>query len=160
MRILCAVILRSYILFRKRGLILNIGSFAGSVPSPMLAAYSGTKAFLSTFSSALGEEVKKDNITVEHVNTYFVVSKLSKIRKPSLMIPKPGPYVRSVLGKISLACGAAYSGRPNTSTPFWSHALLDYLMTLVGVPSLFIGYTHGLHKSIRKRALAKAAKAQ
>lgn len=40
----------------------------------MLAAYSGTKAFLSTFSSALGEEVKKDNITVEHVNTYFVVS--------------------------------------------------------------------------------------
>ena len=57
----------------KRGLILNIGSFAGSVPSPMLATYSGTKAFLSTFTSALAEEVTKDNITVEHVNTYFVV---------------------------------------------------------------------------------------
>ena len=62
--------------YRKKGLILNIGSFAGSVPSPMLATYSGTKAFLSTFSSALGEEVKKDNITVEHVNTYFVVRTL------------------------------------------------------------------------------------
>jgi 17beta-estradiol 17-dehydrogenase / very-long-chain 3-oxoacyl-CoA reductase len=58
---------------RKRGLILNIGSFAGSIPSPMLATYSGTKAFLATFTSALAEEVKKDNITVEHVNTYFVV---------------------------------------------------------------------------------------
>lgn len=58
---------------RKRGLILNIGSFAGSIPSPMLATYSGTKAFLSTFTSALAEEVKKDNIVVEHVNTYFVV---------------------------------------------------------------------------------------
>jgi len=44
---------------RKRGLILNIGSFAGSVPSPMLATYSGTKAFLATFTSALAEEVKK-----------------------------------------------------------------------------------------------------
>jgi 17beta-estradiol 17-dehydrogenase / very-long-chain 3-oxoacyl-CoA reductase len=54
-------------------LILNIGSFAGSIPSPMLATYSGTKAFLATFTSALAEEVKKDNITVEHVNTYFVV---------------------------------------------------------------------------------------
>ena len=58
---------------RKRGLILNIGSFAGSVPSPMLATYSGTKAFLATFTSALAEEVQQHNITVEHVNTYFVV---------------------------------------------------------------------------------------
>jgi len=143
---------------RKRGLILNIGSFAGSVPSPMLATYSGTKSFLSTFTSALAEEVEDDNIMVEHVNTYFVVSKLSKIRKASMMVPKPGAFVRSVLSKVGLACGAAYSGRPNTSTPFWSHALLDYLMTLVSAPSLFIRYTHGLHKSIRKRALDKAAR--
>lgn len=39
----------------------------------MLATYSGTKAFLATFTSALAEEVRKDNIVVEHVNTYFVV---------------------------------------------------------------------------------------
>ncbi|KAG5645417.1 hypothetical protein DXG03_006241 [Asterophora parasitica] len=140
---------------RKRGLILNIGSFAGAIPSPMLATYSGTKAFLATFTSALAEEVRSHNITVEHVNTYFVVSKLSKIRKSSALIPQPGPYVRSVLSKIGLACGAGYSGRPGTSTPYWSHALLDYAITLIGLPSLFIGYTHGLHKSIRKRALKK-----
>jgi short-subunit dehydrogenase len=62
---------------RKRGLILNMGSFAGAFGSPMLATYSGSKAFLSTFSTALGEEVKVHNITVEHVNTYFVVSVVS-----------------------------------------------------------------------------------
>ncbi|KAG6920030.1 hypothetical protein DXG01_010098 [Tephrocybe rancida] len=140
---------------RKRGLILNIGSFAGGIPSPMLATYSGTKAFLATFTSALAEEVRAYNITVEHVNTYFVVSKLSKIRKSSALIPQPGPFVRSVLSKIGLACGAAYSGRPGTSTPYWSHALMDYAMTVIGIPSLFISYTHGLHKSIRKRALKK-----
>jgi len=39
----------------------------------MLATYSGTKAFLATFTSALAEEVKQHNIIVEHVNTYFVV---------------------------------------------------------------------------------------
>ncbi|KAH7873104.1 uncharacterized protein C8R40DRAFT_1113971, partial [Lentinula edodes] len=70
----------------KRGLILNIGSFAGAIPSPMLATYSGTKAFLATFTSALAEEVRQHGITVEHINTYFVVSKLSKIRKSSTLI--------------------------------------------------------------------------
>jgi len=140
---------------RKRGLILNIGSFAGATPSPMLATYSGTKAFLATFSAALGEEVKQHKIVVEHVNTYFVVSKMSKIRKASATIPTPKTFVQSVLSKVGLSCGAAYSGRPNTSTPYWSHALLDYGMTLIGMPSLFVSYTHDLHRSIRKRALRK-----
>lgn len=57
----------------KRGLILNLGSFAGQVASPMLATYSGTKAFVSTFTSALAEEVRPHNISVQHLNTYFVV---------------------------------------------------------------------------------------
>uniref|UniRef100_A0A0W0EX79 Very-long-chain 3-oxoacyl-CoA reductase n=1 Tax=Moniliophthora roreri TaxID=221103 RepID=A0A0W0EX79_MONRR len=140
---------------RKRGLILNVGSFAGYVASPMLATYSGTKAFLSMFSDALGEEVKQHNIVVEHLNTYFVVSKLSKIRKSSMLIPQPGPYVHSVLSKIGLPCGAAHSGRPYTSTPYWSHALLNYLMTVLGGPTRFINYTHNLHKDIRIRALRK-----
>jgi 17beta-estradiol 17-dehydrogenase / very-long-chain 3-oxoacyl-CoA reductase len=39
----------------------------------MLATYSGTKAFLATFTSALAEEVQQFGITVEHINTYFVV---------------------------------------------------------------------------------------
>jgi len=143
---------------RKRGLVLNIGSFAGSVPSPMLATYSGTKAFLATFSSALAAEVHAHNIIVEHVNTFFVVSKLSKIRRSSIMTPQPREYVRAVLKKIGLACGAACSGRPGTSTPFWSHAMLDYLLGVLGLPSVYIWYTHNLHRSIRRRALKKAAK--
>lgn len=68
---------------RKRGLILNIGSFAGAIPSPMLATYSGTKAFIATFTSALAEEVRHHGITVEHINTYFVVCTLP----PRLSIP-------------------------------------------------------------------------
>ncbi|KAK7028350.1 very-long-chain 3-oxoacyl-CoA reductase [Favolaschia claudopus] len=145
---------------RKRGLVLNIGSFAGAVPSPMLATYSGTKAFLATFTSAIAEEVRKHNIVVEHVNTYFVTSKLSKIRRASAMIPTPKAYVRSVLSKIGLGCGAAYGGRPGTSTPYWSHAMLEYVMNVAGLPSVFISYTHALHKDIRRRALKKAAKEQ
>ncbi|KAF8893897.1 3-ketoacyl-CoA reductase [Infundibulicybe gibba] len=148
---------------RKRGLILNIGSFAGLVPSPMLATYSGTKSFLATFTTALAKEVRDHNITVEHVNTYFVVSKLSKISRASTFIPQPSPFVRAVLSKIGLPCGAAFSERLDTSTPYWSHALMNYGITLIGMPYVFVNYTHTLHKSIRKRALRKLereAKAQ
>ncbi|KAJ7328994.1 3-ketoacyl-CoA reductase [Mycena albidolilacea] len=144
----------------KRGLVLNISSFAGAVPSPMLATYSGTKAFLVTFMSALAEEVRAHNIVVEHVNTYFVVSKLSKIRRPSLLIPTPRAYVRSVLSKIGLACGAAGGARPGTSTPYWSHAAVEYVLNAVGLPGVYIWYTHALHRDIRRQALKKAAKAQ
>jgi 17beta-estradiol 17-dehydrogenase / very-long-chain 3-oxoacyl-CoA reductase len=99
---------------RKRGLILTVGSFAALIPSPLLAVYSGSKAFVSTWSQALGSELEGSGITVELLNTYFVVSvvfcvilhmnqlilgnnqvsKLSKIRKSSWMIPTPRTYVR------------------------------------------------------------------
>lgn len=59
---------------RKRGLILNLGSFSGAVQSPMLATYSGSKAFLSTWSDALAAEVAPRGVLVQHLNTYFVVS--------------------------------------------------------------------------------------
>jgi len=65
---------------RKNGLILNIGSFSGIVPSPMLATYSGTKAFVDTFSTALAEEVGNHGVTVQCINPYFVVSGITAAR--------------------------------------------------------------------------------
>lgn len=50
-----------------------MSSFAGSSPSPMLATYSGSKAFLQTWSQALGKEVESKGITVSLVNAFFVV---------------------------------------------------------------------------------------
>lgn len=54
-----------------------MGSFAGASPTPMLAVYSGSKAFLRTWSDALTAELTPKGITVEHANTYFVVRLLS-----------------------------------------------------------------------------------
>lgn len=58
---------------------MNMGSFAGASPTPMLAVYSGSKAFLRTWSDALTAELTPKGITVEHVNTYFVVRLLSLV---------------------------------------------------------------------------------
>jgi len=138
----------------------------------MLATYSGTKAFVSTFTSALAEEVCAHNIIVQNLNTYFVVrvpppfitcfvlmrpqvSKMSKIKRPSMLIPTPAAYVRSALSKIGLSCGAALTDRPGTITPFWSHALVDYAIHAIGWKSLFVSHTHTTLKGQRRRALRK-----
>ena len=63
---------------RKRGLILTMGSFGGTYPTPLLATYSGSKAFLAQWSSALGAELAPYNVTVELVQSYLVTSAMSK----------------------------------------------------------------------------------
>ena len=112
----------------------------------MLSTYAGTKSFVSSFTGSLAEEVRGKGVDVECVNTYFVVcspilctsrlvvltsvqvSNMSKIRRASALIPMPKAFVRSVLSKITLPCGALWTKRPGLVTPYWSHAMLDYIM--------------------------------
>ncbi|CEQ42122.1 SPOSA6832_03921 [Sporobolomyces salmonicolor] len=165
---------------RKRGLILSVGSFASLIPSPLLAVYSGSKAFLSTWSQALGSELKGTGVEVELLNTYFVVSKLSKIRRSSWMIPTPKTYVRtcwdtfqlsrfsirmlnhllvgSVLSHIGVKGGAV--GQPHISTPYHGHAPVQVRRSPWVVDHLFshqfwLNYNRKLHLDIRRRALRK-----
>ncbi|GAA6007298.1 hypothetical protein JCM11491_003079 [Sporobolomyces phaffii] len=138
---------------RKRGLILTVGSFASLIPSPLLAVYSGSKAFVSTWSQALGSELKGTGVEVELLNTYFVVSKLSKIRRSSWMIPTPKTYVRSVLSKIGVNGGAV--GQPHISTPYHGHAPVQWVVDHLFSNSFWLNYNRKLHLDIRRRAIRK-----
>ncbi|MBC8350374.1 MAG: SDR family oxidoreductase [Planctomycetes bacterium] len=51
-------------LVRKRGMILNVASTAGFLPGPLQAVYYATKAFVLSFSQAIAEELRDENITV------------------------------------------------------------------------------------------------
>ena len=140
---------------RKRGLILTMGSFGGVVPSPLLATYSGSKAFLQQWSTALGCELAPYNVTVELVQSYLVTSAMSKIRKPSVFVPTPQAFVKSTLGSIGRTGGA--QGWAYTSTPYWSHGILQWsVAAFVGQANrLLLLYTRWFHYGIRNRALAK-----
>ena len=61
---------------------------------------------------------------------------MSKIRRASALIPTPKAFVRSVLSKLTLPCGALWTKRPGVATPYWSHALLDYIMVIALSPEL------------------------
>lgn len=141
---------------RKRGLILTMGSFGGLLPTPLLATYSGSKAFLQQWSTALGGELKGTGVDVELVISYLVTTAMSKIRKTSMMIPSPRTFVKSVLGKVGRSGGA--QNMAYTSTPFWGHALMQWwLENTVGLGGAFVvAQNRGMHESIRKRALKKA----
>jgi len=137
---------------RKNGLIINLGSFAGLVPTPFLSVYSGSKAFLSSWSQAIGAELAPKGIVVQNVNTYFVVSAMSKIRRATMLIPMPKPYVRSVLGQIGVSGGAS---TPYTSTPFYSHAIANWLIDNVLNRAFWVKQNYNIQVDIRKRALRK-----
>ena len=49
---------------RRRGRILNVSSIAGFVPGPYMAVYHATKAFVTSFSEALAEELRGTGVTV------------------------------------------------------------------------------------------------
>ena len=144
---------------RKRGLILTMGSFGGLIPTPLLATYSGSKAFLQQWSVAVGSELAPYNVCVELVQSYLVSSAMSKIRKPSAFVPSTRDFVESVLGSVGRTGGA--QGWMYSSTPFWTHAILQWsVASFVGPGNkLLLAYNRWVHRGIRRRALAKKERA-
>lgn len=140
---------------QRRGLILTMGSFGGLMPTPLLATYSGSKAFLQQWSTALASELQPHGVTVELVQSYLVTSAMSKVRRPSLMVPSAKIFVKNVLGKVGRTGGA--QGWAWTSTPYWTHALMQWgVGTVTGINDrLVVRINKGMHEGLRERALRK-----
>lgn len=49
---------------RNKGRILNVSSTASFMPGPLQAVYYATKSYVTSFSQAVAEEVKDNNVTV------------------------------------------------------------------------------------------------
>ncbi|KAI9677708.1 MAG: hypothetical protein M1829_002480 [Trizodia sp. TS-e1964] len=148
-------IVASAMVQRKRGLILTMGSFGGLLPTPLLATYSGSKAFLQQWSTALGSELKPHGIDVQFVLSYLVTSSMSKVRRTSALIPSPRNFVRAALSKIGRSGGA--QGMAYTSTPYWSHGLMHWALSsftsIMG--GMVVNKNKKMHEGIRQRALRK-----
>ena len=136
-------------------IILTMGSLGGTLPTPLLATYSGSKAFLQQWSTALGAELAPSGVDVEIVLASLITGAMSKVRRPSMTIPTPRRFVRDTLKKVGLSCGA--QGMAYTSTPFWVHALqqwwIENTVGLMSFPALW--FNRRMHVNIRNRALKK-----
>jgi 17beta-estradiol 17-dehydrogenase / very-long-chain 3-oxoacyl-CoA reductase len=141
---------------RKRGLVLTMASFGGFFPTPLLATYSGSKAFLQQWSTALGSELEPHGVTVQCVQSHLVTTAMSKIRKASVLVPNPRQFVQATLGKLGRSGGA--QNVAFTCTPYWSHAVMQWFLSrfLGERAPLVVQINRGMHEDIRRRALRKA----
>ncbi|XP_040024917.2 very-long-chain 3-oxoacyl-CoA reductase-A-like [Gasterosteus aculeatus] len=105
---------------RSKGVILNISSASGMYPVPLLTAYSSTKAFVDFFSRGLHEEYRRQGIIIQSVLPFFVVTKMTRIKKPTLDKPTPERYVAAELATVGL------QGQTNGYFP---HAVMGWLTT-------------------------------
>ena len=136
---------------RKRGAIINISSVAGHMAcgGPMLAGYSGTKAYVEAFSKSVQYEVASAGVLCQTHIPSFVATKLAKIKRASLMVPSPDTWVKSSLAMLG------HGG--TTVVPYLPHWIQDYVAFCL--PEFIAGkYVLNLHKDIQRRALAKAAR--
>eukprot|EP00019_Armaparvus_languidus_P003752 CAMPEP_0168590514 /NCGR_PEP_ID=MMETSP0420-20121227/6613_1 /TAXON_ID=498008 /ORGANISM="Pessonella sp." /LENGTH=282 /DNA_ID=CAMNT_0008626187 /DNA_START=132 /DNA_END=980 /DNA_ORIENTATION=- len=135
-----------------RGLVLNVGSVAGLLPTPLLAVYGASKSYLSDWSAALQREYAPEGVDVDCSIAAFVVSNMSKRSRPTAMIPLPGAFVKSSLAKVG------HGDLP--SAPFFAHGILEFILQSIPLPLLskVVDKNLDMHVDIRKRALAKKAR--
>jgi len=147
---MCRVVIPHFI-GKKKGVVLNISSASACRPTPLLALYSAAKNFVDTFSKCLSWEYSQAGIIVQSVTPFFVVSKLSKMKRPSLFVPTPENFVASQLKTVGKAT-ATYGYLPHAVQGFFAH--------FVAPEWMYCKLIKGSMEALNKKALRRKAKAQ
>ncbi|KAL4712341.1 hypothetical protein ACJJTC_001502 [Scirpophaga incertulas] len=133
---------------RKKGVIINIASATASIPSPLLAVYGATKAYIQKLTEAIRIEYAGNGIIVQCVNPGYVTTNMSGIRRDSLLSPTPKKFVRSALALV---------GSANDTNGYYPHFILFDLIT--SLESLFKPFaewaTYRSMRNVRSRYLKK-----
>lgn len=96
---MCSIILPQMV-DRKRGLVINLSSTAAVVPTPLMAVYAGTKAFVHKFSLDLAMEYKNQGIVIQSVLPGPVATPLIKMDEGNILAPKADVYVKSAIKTV------------------------------------------------------------
>eukprot|EP01033_Poteriospumella_lacustris_P013234 gene13234-9480_t len=109
-----------YMKEKKNGGIVSISSGSGNAPTPYLAVYSATKAFITQFSRSLKVEWWDSGVDFLVVTPYYVVSNLYKRKSGTLLAPMPIELIKGTLaqlGKREIWEGHGY----------WMHGVLGFV---------------------------------
>lgn len=102
---------------RGRGVVINLSSYSASYPMPLLSIYNASKIFVDFLSRALQFEYADKGITIQSVLPAYVSTKMSKIRRTSLMVPSPKTYVQHALKTV---------GIESRTYGYWAHKLQGF----------------------------------
>uniref|UniRef100_A0A8C2FEM7 Uncharacterized protein n=1 Tax=Cyprinus carpio TaxID=7962 RepID=A0A8C2FEM7_CYPCA len=71
---------------RGKGIIINISSVADRKPYPYLAVYAATKAFVRSFSVAVGTEYRSKGVIVQTVSPFLVETNMTYPLRKGLLV--------------------------------------------------------------------------
>ena len=114
---------------RGRGGIINVSSLAGHQPTPLNATYGGTKAFLTSFSQALHEELRGTGVKVMVLCPGFTRTEfqeragLDSGSVPSFMWQTPEPVVAAALRAYDQGRAMCVPGALNQAGAAFSSAM-------------------------------------
>ena len=95
-------------LAKKKGIIVNFGSFVGEANCPMPTVYPSTKAFCHKLTRDMQVWYKDSGIIFQTVIPGVVGSPMADNTPPSLLIPSPEQYTSSLVktvGWVDTTCG-------------------------------------------------------
>ncbi|MCZ7534911.1 MAG: SDR family oxidoreductase [Acidimicrobiia bacterium] len=101
---------------RKRGAILNVSSLAGQQPTPGMATYGATKAFVTSFTMAVREEVRGSGIRITvlapgFTNTEFQArAGVDEIGVPGILLQSPDEVAKAGLDALTKDNAIVVSG--------------------------------------------------
>jgi len=101
---------------------LTVGSFGSFLPTPFLAVYSGSKAFVQYWSTTLSSEHNGDGVPVQLVVGYLINLTMGEIHKCTMMIPTPRAFIKAAIGTIRME--GTVSRIDGTMTLDWGHDLI------------------------------------
>lgn len=107
---------------RKKGAIVNISSLSCLQPTPLITAYSASKAYLDHFSRALHYEYAPRGIFVQSLIPFFISTNMTKfsrhLAKASFIVPSAEEYARHAVTTLGIS---------RRTTGYWLHTILFLL---------------------------------
>jgi len=127
---------------QKSGLIINVSSLSAAYPTPLLSIYGASKIYVDFLARGLAAEYADKGIVIQSVLPSYVATKMSKIRKTSLLVPSASAYVKAALQTV---------GVEERTYGYWSHKLQGFVTDQIIVALLGVGFYSGLALSSLKK---------
>ncbi|XP_032140445.1 inactive hydroxysteroid dehydrogenase-like protein 1 [Sapajus apella] len=136
---------------RKKGAIVTISSGSCCKPTPQLAAFSASKAYLDHFSRALQYEYASKGIFVQSLIPFCVATNTtvpsSFLHRCSWLVPSPKVYAHHAVSTLGIS---------KRTTGYWSHSI-QFLFAQYMPEWLWVWGANILNRSLRKEALSCTA---
>eukprot|EP00768_Dysnectes_brevis_P008010 gnl/Dysnectes_brevis/7025_a11418_258.p1 GENE.gnl/Dysnectes_brevis/7025_a11418_258~~gnl/Dysnectes_brevis/7025_a11418_258.p1 ORF type:complete len:307 (-),score=68.78 gnl/Dysnectes_brevis/7025_a11418_258:271-1191(-) len=134
-----------YMIKRKRGLVLFMGSSNGALPCPLLGIYSASKAYVHSLAATLAEEARAAGVDVIAAKPFWVATAMTMRSKPSKWFLSPEQFSSRILTS---------RWRRSAVNPYWRHALLELGLGLLP-ERLRMNFMHASMISTRTRIIRK-----